>query len=133
MTLVTVVTLVLAGGVAFASTNSSTKRKTRSGSVLASERGSETPLIDAKTLESAPYAVRTVVTTMYDATRDRTITVTVYAPDTDGEFPLVVMVTARGRGVGLRDPRHPARGGGLRGGRARLPPVEPRGHHVAVA
>jgi dienelactone hydrolase len=91
---VTLITVVLAGGVAFAGTSSSSsaKRKTRSASVLASERGSQTALIDAKTVESAPYAVRTVAVTMYDATRDRTITVTVYAPVTDGEFSLVVMV-----------------------------------------
>ena len=91
---VTLITVVLTGGVAFAgtATKSTAKRKTRSASVLPSSGTALAIPSDAKTVESAPYAVRTVVTTMYDTTRDRTITVTVYAPDTDGEFPLVVMV-----------------------------------------
>ncbi len=93
---ITLMAVVLVGGVAVAAPSSTAKRKTRSSfrsaSVLASETGTGALVSDAKTEEAAPYAVRTVVTTMYDATRDRTITVTVYAPDTDGEFPLVVMI-----------------------------------------
>ena len=97
--LVIVTTLALVGGVAVAATNSTAKRKTRSSfrsaSVLASSGTAIGVRSDAKTEEEeagAPYAVRTVLVSMYDATRDRTINVTVYAPDTDGEFPLVVMV-----------------------------------------
>src|SRR5262245_44002214 len=77
--LVTVLAFTLVGGVAAASTKKSTKRKNRAVPIAASEA-------------SAPYAVRTVVATLYDASRDRTINVTVYVPDTDGEFPLVMMV-----------------------------------------
>jgi len=97
MTVVTVTTLALVGGVAVAATNSSAKRKTRTASAAAtattttvpSDAGGEAASdVDA----TGPFAVRTVTVQLYDATRDRTIAVTVYAPDTDGEFPLVVMV-----------------------------------------
>jgi dienelactone hydrolase len=77
----------LLGGVAVATPTKSSKRKLRSSSApttAASSSGDAGP--------NAPYAVRTVDTTLYDAARDRTIQVTVYAPDANGAFPLVVMV-----------------------------------------
>ena len=97
ITLVIALTVALVGGVAVAATNTPAKRKTRASlfrdaSVLASISSAPAPVLDAETVESAPYAVRTVVVSLYDASRDRTIDVTVYAPDADGEFPLVVMV-----------------------------------------
>jgi poly(3-hydroxybutyrate) depolymerase len=79
-------TLALAGGVAAAAPNKSAKRKSRSSS---------TPALAQTNTEqeaTAPYAVRTVETTLYDAAHDRTILVTVYAPDAIGAFPLVVLV-----------------------------------------
>jgi fermentation-respiration switch protein FrsA (DUF1100 family) len=92
VTVVTVLAFTLVGGVAVATTKKSSKRKTRSAPVSASGTGSAAPESEATTEASAPYAVRTVVAALYDASRDRTINVTVYAPDTEGEFPLVVMV-----------------------------------------
>jgi dienelactone hydrolase len=91
----TLVTVLLAGGVAVAGTN---KRKT---SVLASLSGSLTPESDASSEDigearavdvDGPFAVRTIVVSLYDVARDRTMTVTIYAPDAAGAFPLVVMV-----------------------------------------
>jgi fermentation-respiration switch protein FrsA (DUF1100 family) len=90
-----VVAFTLVGGAAVAATNKASKRKSRLLSVSASENPTPTGDSDAKTVEEdedGPFAVRTVATTLYDATRDRTINVTVYAPDANGEFPLVVMV-----------------------------------------
>src|SRR5690242_20683305 len=84
MTLFAVVTLSTIGGVAVAATSTSTKRKARSATAstttttvpsdAASEDGAD---VD----ERGPFAVRTVSVQLYDATRDRTINVTVYAPD----------------------------------------------------
>jgi fermentation-respiration switch protein FrsA (DUF1100 family) len=91
----TVVTLSMIGGVAVAATSTSSKRKARGATVstttttvpsdAASEDGAD---VD----ERGPFAVRTVSVQLYDASRDRTINITVYAPDANGEFPLVVMV-----------------------------------------
>src|SRR5262249_11287912 len=96
VTVVTVLAFALTGGVAVAATNRSSKRKARSSPVLASPVRAPTRTGDASSegtgAVGAPYAVRTVTVSMYDAARDRTINATIYAPDTDGEFPLVVMV-----------------------------------------
>jgi len=88
---VTVLAFTLIGGVAVAATNRASKRKTRTKTVLAPSDGSQSAS-SGESSQDGPYAVRTVVATLYDAARDRTINITVYAPDTDGEFPLVVMV-----------------------------------------
>src|SRR5262245_24908745 len=87
MVAVTMLAFTLVGGVAAAAPNKSSKRKLRSSSVAATA-GASTEDAEAGAL----YAVRTVETTLYDAARDRTIQVTVYAPDANGAFPLVVMV-----------------------------------------
>src|SRR5262245_4586006 len=85
--LVIALTVALVAGVAVAARNKTSKLKTRTSlfrdaSALALETGAAEPVVDATTEEGAPYAVRTVVVTLYDASRDRTIDVTVYAPDT---------------------------------------------------
>src|SRR5580765_2111328 len=80
-TLAVVLTFALVGGVAVASTNRHAKRKTRSSSAAAAETGSAAPPADTTTEEDGPFAVRTIVVTLYDSARDRTINVTAYAPD----------------------------------------------------
>ena len=89
MVAVTMLTSTVVGGVAVAAPNKSSKRKVRSSSVTAAAQANTS---EEATEAGAPYAVRTVETTLYDAARDRTIQLTVYAPDANGAFPLVVMV-----------------------------------------
>jgi len=96
VTVVMVLAFALTGGVAVAATNRSSKRKARTSPVLASPVRAPTRTDDASSegtgAVGAPYAVRTVTVSLYDAARDRTINATIYAPDANGEFPLVVMV-----------------------------------------
>jgi hypothetical protein len=86
MTFVAVATVALVGGVAVAATSSTTVRTTRTA---ASTRATTTTVPsdaadeDATDVdETGPFAVRTITVQLYDAARDRTISITVYAPDT---------------------------------------------------